>query len=89
MGTKGSSTLLNRVKRHVSNPITKKNHWHVDYFLQDDNTKISKIFLIPYNQKIECLISEEIQGFSKYYIKKFGCSDCKCKSHLYFMNKLQ
>lgn len=88
MGNIGSSTLINRVKRHVSEPIKKKNHWHVDYFLQDNNAEISQIFIIPNNQKIECLISEEIQGISMDQIKKFGCSDCKCKSHLYLMNEI-
>ena len=86
MGNKGSSTLLNRVKRHVSDPISKKNHWHVDYFLQEHNAIVIKIFLIPNSEKIECLISKEILGFSKDHVKDFGCSDCKCESHLYYMS---
>ncbi|MFX1275095.1 MAG: DUF123 domain-containing protein [Promethearchaeota archaeon] len=87
MGRSGSSSLINRVKRHVSNSSIKKMRWHIDYFLQNKNTKITRIYLIPCKQKIECLVAQEIKNISKDYIKDFGSSDCNCCSHLYLVNE--
>lgn len=86
MGKIGSSTLLNRVKRHVRPFSEKKNHWHIDYLLESESVKIIQIFLIPSINKIECIISEELYGHCNGFIKDFGCSDCSCISHLYFFS---
>ena len=87
MGATGSSTLLNRVKRHLKPPINKKIHWHIDYLLNDKYSRIIRIFLIPSMLKLECIIAEELSDLSEGIIKDFGCSDCKCLSHLlYFKN---
>lgn len=88
MGISGGTTLINRVKRHVSNPSKKKIHWHIDYFLHHENTRIIKIYLIPCHQKIECIIAREISNITNGAILHFGCSDCNCISHLYFINEL-
>ena len=45
MGNSGSTTLTNRVKRHVSNSESKKIHWHIDYFLDNKYTLISCVFI--------------------------------------------
>ena len=87
MGRAGSSTLLNRVKRHVRPFSQKKNHWHIDYLLENESVKIIQIFLIPSTNKIECLISDELHDNCDGFIKNFGSSDCSCVSHLYFFSK--
>jgi Uri superfamily endonuclease len=84
MGRSGSSTLNNRVKRHVSLSSTKKIHWHIDYLLENENSLITRVFLIPSNQKLECKISQELFNLSNSNIKSFGSSDCNCKSHLLY-----
>ncbi len=87
MGNTGSSTLLNRVKRHFLNKREKKLHWHIDYLLAATNSHIVKLYLIPSIQSLECIIAQELLEQCDDFIKDFGSSDCNCKSHLcYFQN---
>ncbi|MFX1233549.1 MAG: DUF123 domain-containing protein [Promethearchaeota archaeon] len=84
MGEKGPTTLLNRVKRHLSNSNSKKVHWHIDYLLADAFTKIIKLYLIPSITALECIIARDLLANSEGYIKGFGSSDCNCVSHLFW-----
>ena len=84
MGSSGSSTLLNRVLRHLRLPEQKRNHWHIDFFLKDESANIIKIYLIPCNYKLECILAQELMDISDAFIEKFGSSDCNCKSHLIY-----
>ena len=84
MGTANSSTLVNRVKRHVSSANNKKFHWHIDYLLANINSSISHLYLIPSTKRWECIIANELMESTEGYIKDFGSSDCNCKSHLYY-----
>ncbi|MBN1216895.1 MAG: GIY-YIG nuclease family protein [Candidatus Lokiarchaeota archaeon] len=87
MGNKGSSTLMNRVKRHIKDSELKKIHWHIDYLLKNNNVCLRKIYLIPSKTKLECLIAKDLNKSSECYILNFGSSDCKCKSHLFYCRK--
>jgi len=80
----GMSTLVNRVKRHLSSKNSKKVHWHIDYLLANINSSISRLYLIPSTKRWECTIAKELINSSDGYIKDFGSSDCNCKSHLYY-----
>ena len=84
LGNSGSSTLKNRVKRHFTSPNNKKTHWHIDYLLNNPSSIIFHLYLIPISQNFECLIANELNNISDGFIKKFGSSDCKCKSHLIY-----
>lgn len=75
-------SLFKRIKRHLSSD--KKLHWHVDYLTLDENVKIEDVIYTYTTQKIECDISYNINEVAHEYIKGFGCSDCKCISHLYY-----
>ena len=86
MGKKGSTTLINRVKRHVLPPDKKKKHWHIDYLLESELANLIQILLIPSTNRIECLISNELNEHSDGFIDDFGSSDCYCKSHLYYFS---
>ena len=68
-----------RIKRHLKR--NKKIHWHIDYLL--DYALITDVFLKEKSMKEECIVA---QFFAKKLIsiKGFGCSDCKCRSHLFF-----
>lgn len=88
MGQIGSSTLLNRIKRHLKAPTEKKAHWHIDYFLNNANTNIIKIFLCPCKSKLECIIASEVKNMADDIIPGFGCSDCNCESHLFYFQDL-
>ena len=89
MGNSGSSTVLNRVKRHFLNKSEKKLHWHIDYLLADVNSFIVKLYLIPSIKPLECIIAREILWQCDNFIKDFGSSDCSCKSHLFYFQNLK
>lgn len=76
--------LTARINRHLRKE--KKLHWHIDY-------------LLKYSSIIDIITGENNDGL-KYQchiarvliknldcIKGFGCSDCKCSSHLFFSPK--
>jgi len=88
MATTGALTLLNRIKRHVLKESHKKVHWHIDYLLKSNNTQIIRVYMIPSAEKYECIIAQEILKKSDEYIDNFGSSDCFCKSHLFYHNRL-
>lgn len=71
--------LESRLKRHLSSK--KKLHWHIDYLLK--KAKISDIIYNESERKIECDLSQYISSRT-CGIEGFGCSDCDCKSHLYY-----
>lgn len=78
------NSLESRVKRHLSD--NKKKHWHIDYLLLNKNSKIEKIYTKESGEKLECKIAKKIIE-NEESIADFGCSDCKCHSHLiYFKN---
>ena len=73
--------LEQRINRHLRDK--KKIYWHIDYFLE--NAKIVDIRCRESNQREECKIA---RSFSKLeHIDNFGCSDCKCKTHLFYGSK--
>jgi Uri superfamily endonuclease len=88
MGNIGSSTLRNRVKRHFSDSKNKKIYWHIDYFLNNKNSIITRIFLIPSTIRFECIIANNLSKCADSFIQNFGSSDCKCNSHLFYFKEL-
>jgi Uri superfamily endonuclease len=76
--------LENRLNRHFK--VDKKNHWHIDYLLEYG--KIINAYYKESNFREECNI---VQKFENKFlsIPDFGCSDCKCKSHLFYTDKLK
>ncbi len=79
------NSLEGRIKRHLSSH--KKLHWHVDYLLAHKNTEIVEVIYALNNDRMECKVAEEIADKGSG-IKNFGCSDCKCPSHLFYFKKL-
>ena len=70
-----------RITRHLSED--KNLHWHIDYLLANEKTKIIKVIK---SELSECDLSAHVKG--KIIVKGFGSSDCKenCKSHLKFIS---
>jgi len=66
-----------RITRHFSKD--KNLHWHIDYLLANEQTKIVKVIK---SELEECELNADTKG--KTIVKGFGSSDCKnnCKSHL-------
>jgi len=66
---------LHRIKRHFSSKKTKR--WHIDYI----STKMVVIGAILFKEP-ECTLAKRFKNFEA--VNGFGCSDCKCKSHLFY-----
>ncbi len=77
------NSLIPRIKRHLSQD--KKLHWHIDHFLNHKNVEVINVLYVVDDHKWECKLVDEIakRGLQ---IKNFGCSDCKCDSHLFYFN---
>lgn len=72
--------LETRVARHLRK--NKKIFWHIDYFLRSKNVKILDVYYKESPIKEECEIAKKISKCGTP-VKGFGCSDCKCGSHLF------
>jgi len=69
-----------RIARHLSGK--KKFFWHIDYFLSSHKAGIENIWISASLK--ECKIAKMIQRAGCGFIDKFGSSDCRCESHLFF-----
>jgi Uri superfamily endonuclease len=75
-------SIESRVKRHLRKE--KQLFWHIDYLLTNDSAKIIQIYYYSTSDKTgECQMAQLIAKHSKV-IPNFGCSDCHCKSHLFY-----
>jgi Uri superfamily endonuclease len=72
--------LEKRVERHLRKKKTK--FWHIDYLLSNKYVKVKKVFYKKAGKEEECNISKKLERKGNY-VKNFGSSDCKCKSHLF------
>jgi Uri superfamily endonuclease len=72
------NSLEKRIMRHKK--TNKKLHWHIDYLLKYG--EIIDIFYKESVEKEECKFAKNFKELNR--IDYFGCSDCKCKSHLFF-----
>ncbi len=78
------NSLEARIRRHLSED--KRIHWHVDYLLSHDDTRVADVIFTTDRRRLECSISRRLQNPKS--IKGFGCSDCNCKSHLHYYNDI-
>jgi Uri superfamily endonuclease len=74
------TNLEQRVNRHLRKD--KRLFWHVDYLLNNDAAKIVDAFYMQGEKAFECAIANQIDTRGER-INGFGCSDCRCKSHLF------
>ena len=73
-----------RVRRHIrtSRGDFKATHWHIDYLLREPEVEIGGVYVLLSDLRVECRIAEEIKKLGTS-VKGFGCSDCRCESHLF------
>ena len=71
--------LDQRIQRHLRKH--KKLYWHIDYLLK--HAKITDVFYKESNIREECIIAKKLEK-ELFSIHNFGCSDCTCKSHLFY-----
>ncbi len=75
------NSLKTRIQRHLREE--KKIHWHIDYLLNNEKSEIIEVLYTISNLKWECKIAATITETGEDVIN-FGCSDCKCNSHLFY-----
>ncbi len=75
------SGLEQRIERHLRRE--KRLHWHIDYLLTDPDVKVTCTIYKESTKREECEIAARLQ-MQFEAISGFGCSDCKCESHLFF-----
>lgn len=54
--------------------------WHVDYLLLSPHFSLRAIYCAPTGDPVECAVARGLGGLS---VPGFGCSDCRCSSHLF------
>ena len=77
----GSAPSLARIERHYRRK--KRVKWHIDHLL-----KKARIIGFSLSRKKECGVARKLsKNFSS--ISRFGSSDCKCRSHLFYSKSLR
>ncbi len=74
--------LDSRLRRHAKKH--KKMHWHIDHLTvhADDFSALT----LKSPRKMECELAERISHFGME-VTGFGCTDCKCTSHLFYLGE--
>ncbi len=70
-----------RIERHLRKE-GKRLKWHIDFFLNSDNSEIIDIIL---TDKEECKLAQEIlsKNIGEVVVRKFGSTDCNCITHFF------
>ncbi len=80
------NNLEKRVARHRSKKKTL--FWHIDYLLNNEFATVTKVFCKKAGKAEECKLANSLSK-AENMVQKFGCSDCRCKSHLLRINGLE
>jgi sugar fermentation stimulation protein A len=73
--------LSKRMSRHLRK-TGKQKHWHLDYLRPW--AKNARAFPILTCQNLECDLAAALKALGGKGVPGFGCSDCRCDSHLYY-----
>ena len=78
------NSLIPRLERHqfTSTGIHHVTHWHIDYLLRESDVDLASIYIIESDEHLECCIACKVAEHGEP-VQRFGCSDCKCASHLF------
>lgn len=78
------NSLIPRLDRHLrtARGEGRVTHWHIDYLLREPGVEIEAIYATDWAVRMECEISEKVAEHGEP-VPRFGCSDCRCSSHLY------
>jgi len=73
-----------RVRRHLKTAAGSpgKVHWHIDYLLKEPEVSIEAIYTGTPGERMECAVAGVVSKLGRS-IRGFGCSDCRCESHLF------
>ncbi|UCH57795.1 MAG: DUF123 domain-containing protein [Candidatus Bathyarchaeota archaeon] len=73
-----------RIRRHLdtSKGSYSAIHWHVDYLLKERAVNIEAVYIKLTEERMECALAESVSE-KGIPVPGFGCSDCRCVSHLF------
>jgi len=71
-----------RVARHRRKE--KRLFWHIDYLLNNEAAEVMTVYYKPGRKTEECKIASLLEANAQP-IAGFGCSDCNCNSHLFWV----
>jgi Uri superfamily endonuclease len=74
---------LLRVSRHFrfSSSGSAKKRWHIDYLLKEPGFYLRYAVCARTTKPLECDLARALGGIP---VLRFGCSDCRCLSHLFY-----
>ena len=72
-----------RVKRHQSSE--KRLFWHIDYLLNCKSAEVIEVLSRKAKKAEECKVAKVLDEQNEP-IMGFGCSDCRCATHLFRLN---
>ncbi|MBT4321501.1 GIY-YIG nuclease family protein [Candidatus Bathyarchaeota archaeon] len=80
------NSLIPRLDRHLKHSRGEHDvtHWHIDYLLREPLVSIESICMNDNGEKLECVMAALVAGHGEP-VPRFGCSDCRCISHLYYV----
>jgi Uri superfamily endonuclease len=73
--------LRPRVERHLHGAGNTR-HWHIDYLV--DRARPEVVLAWGTDRDLECELSRRVRALADGSVEEFGCSDCRCRSHLYY-----
>jgi Uri superfamily endonuclease len=78
------NSLLPRLDRHLKHSRGEHDvtHWHIDYLLREPPVSMESIYMNDNGEKLECIMTAKVAEHGEP-VPRFGCSDCRCVSHLY------
>ena len=84
-GSGKSSSIQNRVKRHIS--IVKNKFWHIDYLTSNPMVDVKAAIAAVTEEITECQLSQTLVYDLKaeQTVRRFGSSDCRCNGHLLYV----
>ena len=74
--------LWGRVKRHFSDPLKKR--WHIDHITHFSSGK--SVIWKEHEDDGECKAAHHLSDKNEC-VAGFGCSDCSCRSHLFYLGE--
>lgn len=85
VGSALGSGGLKRLERHIALARDRHRHpkWHIDYLLTEPRFMLTSAVFAVTTERLECPVANGLDGGG---VPGFGCSDCRCHSHLVHRN---
>jgi Uri superfamily endonuclease len=74
------NSVEKRVERHLRKQ--KRIFWHIDYVLGQEDLTVTQVLYKAADKEEECRVAEYLTRMNEPTMD-FGCSDCRCTSHLF------